>query len=109
MSAIKQDVNAPLILTIGVVSGLLLLVIVFGLEAWFVWEEQTETERKWLGHTEKRLIDLRESQRARITTPGTQPTTQPTISLQDAKQLIIQNGGRLPSTRPAGRSTTKPK
>ena len=47
MAAIKQDVNAPLILTIGVVSGLLLLVIVFGLEAWFVREETTEIDGKW--------------------------------------------------------------
>jgi hypothetical protein len=108
MSAIKQDVNAPLILTVGVVSALLLLVVAFGLEAWFVWEEHTWTERKWHGFQNMDLVDLRKAQEAKITNAGfaDEQKTQPTIALRDARQLIIQNGGKLPATQPA---TTKPK
>jgi hypothetical protein len=40
--AFKQEVNVPLILTIGIVSGLMILVIVIGVQAWYGSEEQNE-------------------------------------------------------------------
>lgn len=103
MAAIKQDVNAPLIVTTGIVSGLLLLVIVFGLEAWFVWEERTWTENKWRDFQNTDLIDLRNAQEAKIVQAGfaDPEKKRPTIALRDARQLIIQNGGKLPATQPS--------
>ena len=86
--AIKQDVNAPLILTIGIVSGLLLLVIVFGLEAWFVREENVEITTKFDNSTNPWLVDRRAEQRAKI------------AGIEEAKQLVIRNNGKLPATRP---------
>jgi len=41
-----RDLNVPLILTIGVVSVLLLLVAIFGTQAWFNYEVQQEFEKK---------------------------------------------------------------
>jgi hypothetical protein len=38
--AIKQEVNAPLIVTVGIISTLLLIVIIIGLQAWFTFEER---------------------------------------------------------------------
>ena len=44
--AYKQEVNVPLVMTIGVVSGIMLLVIVIGTQAWYQSEEQDEMALK---------------------------------------------------------------
>jgi hypothetical protein len=93
--AIKQDVNAPLIVTIGVVSGLLLLVSVFGVQAWFVREEREEITQKWEVSKNDWLDGIRAEERAKITAAG--PTT---IPVTDAMQYVIKNGGKLPTSRP---------
>jgi hypothetical protein len=94
--AIKQEVNSPLIVTIGVVSGLLLLVVVFGVQAWFVREEREEITQKWEVSKNDWLDDIRAKERAMITRQG--PTT---IPVAQAMQYVIKNGGKLPATRPA--------
>ncbi len=45
--AMKQEANTPLILTIGAMSGILILVIMFGVEAWFRHEERAELDIQW--------------------------------------------------------------
>jgi len=102
--AIKQDVNAPLIVTIGVVSGLLLLVIVFGLQAWFVREEEAEIDEKWKLASYAQLVDLRASQRERIQRDGTVKEGDANVRMlpiDKAMQIIIQRNGKLPSTQPS--------
>ncbi len=94
--AIKQDVNAPLLLTVGVVSALLLLVVVFGTQAWYVREERDEIAAKWEVSKNVQLEDLRARQWANIQRAG--PTT---IPIDKAIQVIIQTGGKLPTTQPA--------
>jgi hypothetical protein len=94
--AIKQDVNAPLILTIGIVSGLLLLVVAFGVQAWFVREEREEITQKWEVSKNTWLDDIRSNERSKIEQRG--PTT---IPVAQAMQYVIKNGGKLPATRPA--------
>jgi hypothetical protein len=44
--AFKQEVNVSLLLTIGIVSGILLLVIVIGTQAWYQSEEMAEVAVK---------------------------------------------------------------
>ena len=102
--AIKQDVNAPLIVTVGVVSGLLLLVVVFGLQAWFVREERAEIEDKWKASTNPQLTDLRTDQRGRIQRDGTFKeggADVRMIPIDKAMTIIAQRGGKLPTTNPA--------
>jgi hypothetical protein len=87
--AIKQDVNAPLILTVGVVSGLMLLVVMFGLEAWFGYEETAEMDRKWtVAPVAAQVDEIRAGQLAKIE-PG----------LAAARQSVIKSGGKLPATQ----------
>src|SRR4051794_12134886 len=101
--AMKQDVNAPLIVTIGVVSGLLLLVVVFGLQAWFVREERAEIAGKWEEAGVSKYVEIHTEQRAKIEREGVDEQTKArTIPIEKAMQVIIQTGGKLPSTRPAG-------
>ena len=93
--AIKQEVNAPLIVTVGVVSGLLLLVVVFGIQAWFVREERDEITQKWELSKNTQLEDLRTAQRAKIESAGGTM-----IPIEKAMQEIVNTGGKLPSTQP---------
>lgn len=44
--AYKQEVNVPLVMTIGIVSAMLLLVIVIGTQAWYQSEVQDEITLK---------------------------------------------------------------
>lgn len=90
MAAMRQEVNAPLIMTTGVVSALLLLAIVFGLEAWFVREENAEIAEKWEQSKNEWLDDIRAGQRAKI--DG---------KIEAAEKLIIGSNGKLPATQPA--------
>lgn len=94
--AIKQEVNAPLIVTIGVVSGFLLLVVVFGVQAWFVREERDEIADKWREAKNVQLDDIRSAQRAKIESSGGTM-----IPIEKAMQEIIRSGGKLPATQPA--------
>ncbi len=64
--AMKQEVNVPLVLTIGAVSALLLLVSVIGIEAWFVAEESSELDVKWNDFPNVELVELRTTQQANI-------------------------------------------
>jgi hypothetical protein len=101
--AIKQDVNAPLIVTTGIISGILLLVIVFGLQAWFVREERAEIAEKWQETGHSQYVDLKAEQRAKIEKGGVDEQTKArTIPIEQAMQVIVQTGGKLPSTQPAG-------
>jgi hypothetical protein len=53
--AFKQEVNVPLILTIGIVSGIMMLVIVIGTQAWYQSEEANETAIKAQEASERAL------------------------------------------------------
>jgi hypothetical protein len=103
MAAIKQEVNTPLILTVGVVSALLLLVVTFGLEAWFVREENAEIEAKWRAAPNQWLDAIRTEQQAKIhSTAGwvDDKKTAWRIPIAEAEKAIIKSNGKLPSTQP---------
>jgi len=76
---------------------------VFGLQAWFVREEQSEIAEKWGEAGKSQYVELRAAQRDKIEHEGVDPQTKArTISIEKAMQVIAQTGGRLPSTRPTG-------
>jgi len=41
-----QDVNVPVIVTVGIIGSLLLVVIIIGIQAWFQYEMQQERQAK---------------------------------------------------------------
>jgi hypothetical protein len=53
--AFKQEVNVPLLLTIGVISALMVLVIVIGMQAWYQSEEINEFNIKSQEASERAL------------------------------------------------------
>ena len=62
----RQEANVPLLMTIGAVSGFLLIVLGIGTEAWFLREVQHEVAAKWDDVPIQPLTDQRSEQLARI-------------------------------------------
>jgi hypothetical protein len=98
--AIKQEVNSQLILTVGTISALLLMVIIIGLQAWFVYEERTEIQNKWNQSKNVQLEALLDAERGNITRRAAA-----TIPVDDAIKVVARTGGKVslaaPATRPA--------
>lgn len=95
MAAMRQEVNAPLIVTVGVLSTLLLIVVMFGTEAWFVKEERDEIAEKWEVSKNEQLATLLSEQRAKIN------------GIDGAIKKIVASGGKLPATQPAPKGQSK--
>ncbi|HZK82805.1 MAG TPA: hypothetical protein VFC46_17110 [Humisphaera sp.] len=90
--AMKQEANTPIVLTIGAVSGLLILVIYFGVEAWFRQEEKIELDAQWDMSPNTWLMDMRQTQKSHLG------------GIDEAMKKVVQTGGKLPSTQPAAPS-----
>ncbi len=99
--AIKQEVNAPLLLTIAMIGGFLLLVIVIGVQAWYLWAEQGELRAKYDAARNVDLERMIASQEANLARPRLTADGRATIPIEQAMDLIVQNGGRLPATQQA--------
>jgi hypothetical protein len=64
----REQANVPLLLTIGGVSGILIIVLAIGLQAWYLREVQQEVAAKWDNVPIQPLADRRAEQWQRITT-----------------------------------------
>lgn len=101
--AMKQEVNTSLILTTGLMSVLLLVVIVIGVQAWFLNEEHAEVEAKWESSPNVALADLWAGQQAKInqTRWVSKEQGRAAIPIADAMRVVAAAGGKLPVTQPA--------
>src|SRR5947207_11956567 len=100
--AIRQEANTPLLITIGGVSGFLLLVLIIGIQAWFLREVQREVRIKYENTPIEPVTSMRDEQLSRIATYGwaDQKNNRVTIPIDQAMKLIVQNHGQLPTTQP---------
>jgi hypothetical protein len=106
--AMTQQANAPLIITIGAVSGLLLLVLMFGVEAWFRYEERAELEDQWDNSKNEWLDTLREGQAKHLSAYAFNAETKNwSIPITDAMAKVVATEGKVnvapPATQPAGK------
>ena len=62
----REQANVPLLLTIGAVSGFLIIVLAIGVQAWFLREVQQEVATKWDNAPIQPLTDIRLTQQVRI-------------------------------------------
>lgn len=99
----KQEVNVPLVLTIGIVSGVLLVVMIIGTEAWYRSEEQSEIAAKASEYPYQELIDLKASQTKRISEYRwvDRKAAVVAIPIERAMQIMVQTQGHFPSTQPS--------
>jgi hypothetical protein len=96
----KDNVNSELILTIGGMSGVLVLVAVIGLQAWFMSEEQRELDEKSTSNVNQPLADLRAAQRKNLADYRwvSKDKTIAAIPIEQAKSLLIESNGKLPAS-----------
>ena len=101
--AYKEDVNTELIITVGAVSGFVVIVLMIGLQAWFASEEQREITTDYSKSTNTQLTDLRTQQEAKITGYRWVDKDKKVVAIpiDEAKKLLIENNGKLPTTTPA--------
>jgi hypothetical protein len=100
--AMRQEVNAPLILTVGAVGGVLTVVLMVGVHAWFLNEEGKEVAKKERMGEPLSLVHLRDQQEAKLKTAP--------VPIDAAMHRIAQNHGLLPAdiARPATKPSTQP-
>jgi hypothetical protein len=107
--AYKQEVNVSLILTIGIVSGILLLVTVIGTQAWYQSEEQDEIAIKSSEATARSLTiglpnatfaELKAGQNLALNAKAhwtdEKKKTRVTLPINDAIAYLERNAGNLP-------------
>jgi hypothetical protein len=105
--AIEQQPNTPLLITIGAVSGVLLLVLIIGVQAWFLGEVERETRMKYEDDPKalpQPVTNLKIEQQTKINQYRwvDQPKGVVAIPIDEAMKLIVANHGQLPSTQPKG-------
>jgi len=99
--AYREDVDSQLILTIGAVSGFMVIVAVIGLQAWYMSEERRELEQ-YSNTANPQLVELRKAEQANLTSYRwiNKDKQIAAVPIDDAMKLLIQNKGKVPSTQP---------
>lgn len=93
--AMRQEVNAPLILTVGTVGGVMVVVLMIGLHAWYLTEERREQVGKTDSSPPPELVRAAREQ-------------EQDAKLSAAMEGVVKSGGKLPATGPATRPTDGP-
>lgn len=103
MAAIRQEVNVPLVLTIGVVAGLLLIVGIIGVQGWYQSEVNDVFADKYAAYDQDNsLVDLKAAQTENISRYHwvDQAHNVVAIPIDQAMSEMVQTQGHLPSTQP---------
>lgn len=103
--AMKYEANTAIVLTIGAISGILLLVIMFGTEAWFRYEERAELNNQWDQNPNSWLQDIRAKQAANINHAFTDDDGHRHVTIDQAMQAVLSTGAKLPATQPSASAT----
>lgn len=103
---LKNDINIGLLVTAGAISGLLLLVVLMGVHAWYLYEVDLETQAKWNDPTKvvnQEVHDLKLAQAADLQVSNRWSDREKgtvRMSIDDAMELIAKSGGVSPATPP---------
>jgi hypothetical protein len=97
--AIKQEVNVPLIVTIGVVGFTLVLVLVLGTQAWYESEAEAQFNFEADQYPNTGLISLKTDQLTNINSYRwvDRKAGIVTIPIDDAIKIMVQTGGHPPA------------
>jgi hypothetical protein len=99
----REQANVPLLLTIGAVSGLLLIVLAEGVQAWFLREVQHEVAEKWDTQPVQPLTDMKLAQLKNINTYHWVDKNSQTVAvpIEQAMKMVVENKGAPAATQPA--------
>jgi hypothetical protein len=105
----REQANVPLLLTIGAVSGFLVIVMAIGIQAWFLREVQREVAQKWDTVPLQPITDIRRQQETNISTFRwvDKEKKRVAIPIDDAMRIVAQQNGnvQLPTTQPTQPTT----
>ncbi len=101
--AFKQEINIPLILTIGLVSGITLLVVIFGVQGWY---ESAAADEATFKASEAPLTEFQQQkldQQKSLTTLAWTDKSKVavTMPIDRAMEVMVETDGNLPTTQPA--------
>ena len=91
----REQTNVPLLVTIGAISGVMLVVLGIGLEAWYLREVQQTVQAKWDNVPIQPLTDNRAAQWQNITTYHwvDDKKTKAAIPITDAMKIVAAQHG----------------
>ena len=91
-----KDVNVPLILLIGVISGVLLLIIAIGAQGWYYYEAARQRQEKVYTGVHADLLELKTDQHQRLDTLRwvDEDQTRAAIPLEDAFDRYLEGQGQ---------------
>jgi hypothetical protein len=93
----KSDINYPLIVAIAVLSTLLLIVSIIGVDAWFHGQVRQETDLKDADAPNRKLVELRTEQNKHL---------QQGIGIEEAMNRVVKQRGS--ATTQAAKGTVQP-
>lgn len=110
MASMKEDINVPFIATLAIISTVLVVVVVIGTQAWFLYEEQREVAVKWDMPSHSTLAQTNQQQLANISQYGKVMVERKEgeatkmvasdnlvkIPVDLAMKLVVANKGQLP-------------
>lgn len=100
----REQANVPLLLTIGGVSGFLIIVLAIGIQAWFLREVQREVAQKWDATPLQPITDMKRTQEMNISTYRwiDKDKKRVAIPIDEAMRIFVQqNQQNSPTTRQA--------
>src|SRR5829696_5868809 len=104
----REQANVPLLLTIGAVSGFLVIVLAMGIQAWFLREVQREVAQKWDNTPLQPITDIKRQQETNISTYRwvDKDKKRVAIPIDDAIRQIAQQNQQNASPAPASAPAT---
>jgi hypothetical protein len=105
--AMKDAVNIPVIVTISIIGSLMVMVLVVGVQAWFLWEVNREVAVKWENTKQEPYTSLRKAQLEEISSyrwvePDAKMVAMP---VQAGMERLIASGGKMPTSKPSTQPT----
>ena len=91
----KNEVNAPLTLTIGVIGIILLLTATVAVDGWYKSVEAEEVAEKWDQSPNTWLHDMRAKQMEGLHDEHKFQRNHYHVSISDAMRIVAKNGGKL--------------
>src|SRR5688500_16728725 len=107
----REQANVPLLLTIGAVSGFLVIVLAMGIQAWFLREVQREVAQRWDNTPLQPITDIRRQQETNISTFRwvDKEKKRVAIPIDDAIRIVAQQNGQAQpaATQPTTQQVTQ--
>lgn len=95
MAAMKNDINGPLLLTIGAISAILLIVATIAVDGWYKSVEAETISQKWDESPNRWLQDIRKSQQDALEDEHQINRTHYRLSIEDAMKVVAQKQGKI--------------